>query len=150
MRNKRQREKTHRTAGAILKQVLADAAIEDPARYQKIVKGFHGKIARVLFEDSNEEFHVRGDDLGISVVVRQPTKAINIKITLSREVISNILRGQETPVEAFFLGHLRAEGSTNDLYQLHRLFISMAEIAVRSERMHATVEELTEATVRGQ
>jgi SCP-2 sterol transfer family len=122
-------------------RLLASAATADPVNYRRLVREFAGRTTRVLMEETNEEFYVRGTTAGLRVAKRRPMGDIQTRVTISHQVIADILSGVETPVEAFFLGHLRAQGTTAELYQLHRLFITMAEIAVHSEAVQKLVEE---------
>lgn len=139
---------TLRGAVAQLKELLQQAAAEDRSGYEKIVRAFRGKVASVLLEETDEHFYIRGDVGNILAVKGVPPAKPSIDLILSRRIIGDILTGKETPVEAFFLGHIRAKGTTRDLYQVHSLFISMAEIAVRSRRMQAMIEKFINASDR--
>lgn len=126
---------------AYLKEILERAATLKPSEYKRVVQGFRGKLARVWLEEGEEEFYIKGDDRQILVLLKKPRGVVNLKLAVSRTVLAGILEGKETPVEAFFLGNLRAQGTTHDLYQMHKLFINMAEIAVGSPKILALVEE---------
>src|SRR5438270_5352274 len=132
------------SAATYFQRILNSASADDPANYKRLVRDFSGRTARVVMEETKEEFYVHGARTDVRVLKRKPA-GVETHITISRQVIGDILNGTETPVEAFFLCHLRAQGTTAELYQMHRLFLTMAEIAVRSEAIRQLVDEFMDA-----
>jgi hypothetical protein len=96
----------------------------------------------VIIEAAGDDlFYLVGDRAGkVHVRTRRPSGNVDIFMRLPAGSIRNILEGAETPVEAFFLGHLRARGHTRDLYTLHAFFLALAEIAVASPDIQKVVE----------
>jgi putative sterol carrier protein len=130
-----------------VRQILRAAALTDSQQLGRATRQLSGKVVRVVIEAENdEEFYVvSGDDGSFDVRGAKGTAAPNMTIRISPRALRQILEGEETPVEAFFLGNLRAKGTTKDLYLLHALFIALAEIAVRSPEVQEVIEEFQTA-----
>jgi len=129
------------TTRQFIERVLSIAAVEDPERFARIAGDLDGITIQITLEDDDESFYAKGIRKTISIQQSRPTGRPRVRMTVSRTVILGILRGEETPVESFFLGHIRAQGATADLYLVHKLFLAMAEIDVRSDRIQTAVEE---------
>jgi putative sterol carrier protein len=94
----------------------------------------------------DEDLYLFGEDGdSIRVSARKIGGAPDLAVRISPSVLRRILEGQETPVEAFLMGNLRARGATADLYMLHALFIAIAEIAVTSPEIREIIEDFQAA-----
>lgn len=54
---------------------------------------------------------------------------------VDNKCIVNIVEGIETPVEAYFAGHMRAAATTQDMVLAYNLFISMVQATLESPRL---------------
>jgi putative sterol carrier protein len=127
-------------SSAYFLQILETAAQEDETRFRAGVKKLKRKTVDVIIEARKDErfFLVANTDHTLEIKPSHPETA-DIQLRISPGWFRKILEGEETPVEAFFFGHLRAKGITRDLYCLHAFFIDLAEIAVKSPRVQRLV-----------
>jgi putative sterol carrier protein len=125
-----------------VRRLLRAAQAADPDRYARVMQPLRDKVVQVVIEtDVDEDFYIRSDGGAIGVHARSDGEALDLVVQVSPKSLKRILEGHETPVEAFFMGNLRARGSTNDLYMLHALFVGLAEIAVTSPEIQEIIEE---------
>jgi len=123
------------------RRILTTAAEKDSGRYRRAAAELRGKIVQVIIEAANDEqFYIAGDSEGRTEIKSANSRKIDIFLRLPPGTLRSILEGAETPVEAFFLGHLRAKGHTRDLYALHAFFIRLAEIAAGTPEILDIVE----------
>ncbi len=129
-----------------VRRLLRAAEDADPDRYVRAIQPLQDKVIHVIIETAvDEEFYISADDGGIGVHTRSDGEAPDLLVRVSPKALKRILEGHETPVEAFFMGNLRARGSTKDLYMLHALFVALAEIAVTSPEIQEIIEEFQTA-----
>jgi putative sterol carrier protein len=129
-----------------VRRLLRAAEDADPDRYARAIKPLQDKVVHVVIETAvDEEFYVFADHGGIGVHTRSDGEAPDLLVRVSPKALRRILEGHETPIEAFFMGNLRARGSTKDLYMLHALFVALAEIAVTSPEIQEIIEEFQTA-----
>ena len=125
-----------------VRRLLRAAEKADPNRYARAIQPLRGKVVQVVVETSvDEELFVTADDGGAGVRARHQGAAPDVVVRASPTALKRILEGHETPVEAFFMGNVRARGTTKDLYALHALFVALAEIVVSSPESQEIVEE---------
>ena len=128
-----------------IRRILRTANEEDASRFKNGVKKLKRKSVHVTIESlSDEQFTLVSTEDSIDVVQKSAGQT-DIALRISPSSFRRILEGDETPVEAFFFGHLRAKGLTRDLYGLHAFFLALAEIAVTSPKLQTLVEEFQDA-----
>jgi putative sterol carrier protein len=132
------------------RRILEAAAGNDAARYQRVAAHLRGKTVQVIIEAvDDEQFYLVGGSNGkANIQTRNPGAKTDIHLRLPPGAIRGILEGAETPVEAFFLGHLRAKGHTRDLYALHAFFLGLAEIAAVEPKILDILEAFDAAKQR--
>jgi SCP-2 sterol transfer family len=130
-----------------VRRLLRAAADADAGRYRRATQPLLDKIVHVVVETVvDEEFYIAADDACLGVHARNAWQAQpDIVVRVSPKALRRILEGHETPVEAFFMGNLRARGSTKDLYILHAAFVALAEIAITSPDIQNIIEEFQAA-----
>jgi hypothetical protein len=123
------------------RQIMKIAADRDLPRLRKATAHLRGKTVEVIVEAARDErFYLEGGSDGTAAIRARAGKDIDIFLRVPPGSIGSVLEGIETPVEAFFLGHLRARGHTRDLYGFHAFFLALAEIAVVSPEIQDLVE----------
>jgi putative sterol carrier protein len=125
-----------------VRRLLRVAEGADPHRYARAVRPMQDKVLQIVIEAAvDEEFYISASVGGLAVHARDEADTPDLVVRVSPRALKRILEGHETPVEAFFMGNLRARGSTKDLYMLHALFVALAEIAVTSPEVQRIIEE---------
>ena len=144
--NQSQRRRTPHSREYV-RRLLQAASKADPERYSRASQLLRGKVLHVVVETAvDEDLYLFGEDGNkIRLRARATGGAPDLMVRISPGALRRILEGQETPVEAFLLGNLRARGATKDLYMLHALFIAIAEIAVTSPEIHEIIEDFQAA-----
>jgi putative sterol carrier protein len=133
-----------------LGRILRVASATDPHAFTRGAGRLEGLALHITVEaQTDESFYLVGAESALVVRARRPSGEVSVAVRLSPEVVRSILEGEETPVEAFFLGHLRARGSTRNLYALHAFLIALAEIAVASHEIQELIEEFQSAKGSG-
>jgi len=125
-----------------IRRILKAASAKDPGRYKRAAARLRGKTVHVIIETAEDEqvYLIGGDDGRLNIASRSPKEKVDVFLRIPPLSIRKVLEGVETPVESFFLGHLRAKGHTRDLYTLHAFFLDLAEIAVASNEIQDIVE----------
>ena len=140
----------HEHSGEYFRKIFEAAARTDINRYNRVTAQLRGKTVQVIIEGAtDEQFYLVGDANGMTKIMTQdPGGKTQVFLRLPPGTIRNILEGGETPVEAFFMGHLRAKGHTRDLNALHTFFLGMAEIAVAAPEILDILEAFDSAKQR--
>jgi hypothetical protein len=131
-----EREATERTSdrhsSEYVKRAFAEIASAQPDGLSRCVKILAGRLIHIVVEtsDQDEEFYLVPDDTQVRVSTADQRNVPAVSIRLTPEVISDILQGELTPVEAFFMGKLRARGTTPSLYAFLEFFIGVAQLGV--------------------
>ena len=126
-----------------LKRALAEIERVEPGALSRCAKILDCRLIYIVVETpiEDEAFHLVSDNnrVWVSTVDQRDKPAVSLRLT--PEVISNILQGELTPVEAFFMGRLRARGTTQSLYTFLEFFIAVAQVGVT---VPATLELILE------
>jgi putative sterol carrier protein len=119
-------------SSSYFRRVLEQIAAAEPEELRSCVKLLDGRLVYVVVETAtdDEAFWIAPDSGDVRVTTEEGRSEPAVSIRITPAVISNILQGEFTPVEAFFMGKLRARGETRDLYAFLRFFIGVAQIGL--------------------
>jgi putative sterol carrier protein len=145
MHPKRRPSEVH--SSEYVRRILEVAADKDPSQYRRAAERLRSKTVQVTIEAARDErfYLIGGQDSSLDIKGRNRNDKTDIVLRTSPGSLRKILEGVETPVEAFFFGHLRAKGNTRDLYSLHAFFVALAEIAVASPDIQSIIESFQRA-----
>ncbi|MDN5855379.1 MAG: SCP2 sterol-binding domain-containing protein [Actinomycetia bacterium] len=115
-------------------RLLAEASRADPGAMQRAAASLAGRLVHVVVEteEEDESFCVVHDDGSIRTSIREQQEPAAVTVRITPAVMRDILQGELTPVEAFFMGKLRARGTTRSLYAFQQFFIGVAQIGASS------------------
>ncbi len=112
------------------RRMLDEAAKTDPDALRRAAASLAARSVHIIVEteSADEEFHLLsdGERISVSSVEQEQEPAVTVRVTPA--VVRDILQGELTPVEAFFMGKLRARGTTRNLYAFQQFFIAVAQI----------------------
>lgn len=124
-------------------RMLAEASRADPDALQRAAASLTGRVIRLVVETAQEDesFYLVYDDGSIHVLTTAEPEEPSVTVRITPAVVRNILQGELTPVEAFFMGKLRARGTTRNLYAFQRFFLDFAEIGASSPAILDLVDD---------
>jgi hypothetical protein len=124
-------------------RILDEASKADPDGFRRAVASLDGRDVFVTVETAleDESFSISSDAEQLSISTTEPEKEVAVSIRINPAVLHDILHGNLTPIEAFFMGKLRARGTTRALYAVQRFFISVAQIGSGAPAMLDVIED---------
>jgi len=135
------RSPLHNFIDSLLK--LAD--VDVPQNLQSVTRRFSGLSVDFLSQTGTEPFHLSVTDTTIVTSSGLTTHPSVVTVKLTPQVLLGIMRGVETPGEAFLMGRFRAYGTTDQLYQLHDFFIALAGLTLVSPNLRRLVAEFEQS-----
>lgn len=125
-----------------VEEMLQLSAKGDAYKFAALTNKCAGLTVRFLIDGSEpDEFLLSVSKGELHMVSDKSASGGSATLQISPEVFIGIMRGLETPTEAFMSGHLKAFGEFQELFKLHDLFSGLAELTLSSTAMR-------EATVR--
>src|SRR5438034_3587527 len=99
-------------------RVLTEAWRADPDALRRAASSLAGRLVHVVVETAlqDESFYIISGSERIQISTTNSDEYPAVYIRVTPAVVRDILHGELTPVEAFFMGKLRARGTTRNLY----------------------------------